>query len=152
MSLAFSLRVDTRARAVRHRVLATTAALLGIGLSAWLARDAGSPVLIALASGLALLGWLARRRPVAVQGVLSVDDQGRPCWRSDDSAGPSTGAAQPCTVLAWRKSSGSVWIRLSVDSRASVDLFVRQADPQADEHWAALQRWLLWLERGGART
>ncbi|MBU6190302.1 MAG: hypothetical protein KGR68_13375 [Betaproteobacteria bacterium] len=139
-------------------------AVLSSGWALWLMRDRPA---LALALGLLCVAVLViglRRRPFATVGFMQVDDLGRVFWRPGrvDQAfhdAPSTAAAGIKGTLMlpaqWHRAERSVWIRLEPDhsqatssaSGTPLDLRISASDASAEE-WAALQRWLLWLERG----
>ncbi len=104
-----------------------------------------------LAFGLALVCTVVlvvglRRKPVAAVGTLQVDDLGRPFWN---------GSAARLTQ--WQRQERSVWIQLAPERSESgasaparerlINLTLSAADTSSDA-WAALHRWLVWLERG----
>lgn len=122
---------------------------------------------LAVALGLLCVAVLViglRRRHFAPVGFMQVDDLGRVFWRPgrDERAldnVPSTDAAAIRGALMlparWHRAERSVWIRLEADHSQSsspatgmpLNLRISASDASAEE-WAALQRWLLWLERG----
>jgi hypothetical protein len=129
-----------------HRITASLVALVGTGGALWLVRDRLMVVaLLALGcAGLLIIGL--RTRPAPAVGILQVDDLGRVFWN---------GTAMQ--IARWQRSERSVWIRLcdqKEDAGREPNAAVGQLDVTAaatacsPESWAALQRWLTWLERG----
>jgi hypothetical protein len=90
-----------------------------------------------------------RKKPQAAVGTLQVDDLGRVFWNGS--------SMQP---RQWHRTERSVWIRLEPDanlaladgerSTLTAEVFAA-ASTMAAEDWAALQRWLVWLERDSRR-
>jgi len=158
--------VDTRRRLFRHRAAVTVVAVLASGWALWLMRDrpALSAALGLFCVALLLIGL---RKPAAhAIGTLQVDDLGRPFWRSSPSTSASASSAadlnepsvRGMVVSQWQRTDGSAWLRLLPEAAESqsgaqtmrIDLAVRSSDT-SPEIWAALQRWLVWLERGQSR-
>jgi hypothetical protein len=143
----------------------TVVAILSSGWALWLMSDRPA---LALALGLlclaVLLIGLSRRQSVPV-GFMQVDDLGRVFWRPGHGDDPAHSAESAAVGLAgkgdlmvpakWHRAERSVWIRLEVDSLKSspankslpLDLRIQASGTSADD-WAALQRWLVWMERG----
>lgn len=123
--------------------MATAATLWAL----WMVRE--RPLVaagLALACGALFLIGLRMRRAPAV-GLLQVDDLGRVFWSGTEMR-----------VERWQRAERSVWIQLSEPARTPADEQLpaaRQVHLTASSHactaetWAALQRWLVWLERGG---
>jgi hypothetical protein len=146
-------------------VSVTVVAILSSGWALWLMSDRPA---LALALGIVcvavLLIGLSRRQSAPV-GFMQVDDLGRVFWRParDDEdakhAQPAnTGLAGKGDLMVpakWHRAERSVWIRLETDSSTSspasrsipLDLRIQASGTSAD-NWAALQRWLVWMERG----
>ncbi len=121
-------------------------ALLATAWALWLVRDRPAvAVTLVLVCAVVLVMGL-RKKPQAAVGTLQVDDLGRVFWN---------GAVM--RARQWQRAERSVWIRLEPDfngaaasvqrSSAPVDVFAA-ASMTTSEDWAALQRWLVWLERG----
>lgn len=151
--------------------------VLASGWSVWLAWD--QPALSAFSALGGFVGLLLalRRGKQAAWGTLRVDAQGHAFWRDaraapaphpavDIAAHHTSGAVeQPVTVPRWHRSEHSVWIRIdrsrlgapgSVGNEnaprgsLSADLSINSQQVSPGQ-WAALQRWLLWMERGASR-
>jgi len=158
--------VDTRRRVLRTRMTVAAAAVLASGWALWLMRDRPA---LAAALGLFCLAllFIGLRRPAAsIAGVLQVDDLGRPFWCASHAASkhsPFTAnldrsGVRGVVISKWQRSERSAWLRLlpepsqsqSASPSERIDLAVYSSDT-SPEAWAALQRWLVWLERGQVR-
>lgn len=141
-----------------------TGLLIGAsGWAIWLTRDRPA---LALALGFVCASALVialRRSTAAPVGELRVDDHGRVFWglqpriasmreTSPDKSSPQGWAMVPVT---WQRAERSVWIRLQPDTKVAatsgapraLDLRLAASGASPDD-WAALQRWMIWMERG----
>ena len=129
----------------------------------WLTTDRPALALaLGLFSVVALLIAL-RRSAAAPVGELRIDDHGHVFWRrqignaftretSPDEWSPQWWLMVP---VRWQRAEGSVWIQLQTDARAdapsgtplALDLRLAASGASPDD-WAALQRWMIWMERG----
>jgi hypothetical protein len=140
-------------------------AVLSSGWALWLMSDRPA---LALALGLLCVAVILigmTRRHSAPAGVMQVDDLGRVFWQARQNDGRAHGdepsaaglarKGEPMVPSKWHRAEGSVWIRLESDRVESspanksnpIDLKVQASGTSADD-WAALQRWLVWMERG----
>lgn len=147
MPLAFEL-ASAGSRQVRRLVLAAHAiGFAGVVLSAVQLADAGQTFAAAsaLGGGLAALAWSGRRAAKALAGgVLRVDSVGH----AQHSGLP--GAPAVFEPTRWFSAMGVAWIEGRAGAR-SVSLLLG-SDTAGEADWTRLQRWLRWLDRGGARA
>lgn len=139
-------------------------AILSSGWALWLLSDRPA---LALALGLLcvaiLLIGLSKRHSAPV-GFIQVDDLGRVFWRpghgdhaqhDEPSTAGLAGKGDLMVPAKWHRAERSVWIRLEADSSKTplartpipLDLRIEASGTSADD-WGALQRWLVWMERG----
>lgn len=89
--------------------------------------------------------WLSR--PWRIGGVscgeLQLDADGHALWQSTPGAASSRFVPQQ-----WFGAAGLVWLSGESDGQRHRLVFSRHA--MASDDWTALQRWLIWLDRGGS--
>lgn len=146
MSLAFTLPIDASRAATRFQRTAVAIGLLGAVAMAAAFEQGGMRgwAIASLVGGLALTAWFGLRRghPGPV-GQLSVDAEGTAQWLASEGDPVAAG------VRAWRRGRSLVWIQLRDSSDRPLDLLIGRHQC-AESQWSALNRWLLWLERGSS--
>ena len=132
----------------------------------WLMQDRPTlAVALGIVCAAVLVVGLSKRHP-APAGLMQVDDLGRVFWRSipvdrargGDPSAEQGGRGDLMVPSKWHRAERSVWIRLEADGSSVfpenkamlLDLRIAASGASAED-WAALQRWLVWLERGKLR-
>ena len=146
MALALELQLARQAgRALRPaRLLLAAAAVGAVALAGreWWRSDPSWPMLVVL--GVSVLAALLWRGPRwgSEAGILRVAEDGAVCWRSEGCPEPGREAQ----LRRWQFTPRLAWLDLTTASGDSLRLVLARNEFSAPQ-WAALGRWLTWVER-----
>ncbi len=146
MSLALELQVGRQAGQTLRlaRFLLAAAGLGAVALAGleWWRSDPSWPMLVVLVVAvLAAMLWRGPRWG-AKAGILRVAEDGAVCWRADDSVDLS----QEAELRRWQFTARFAWLDLGTTTGDSLHLVLARS-AFTGQQWAALGRWLTWVER-----
>jgi len=146
VTLALDLQLGRQAsqalRPARWLLAAAGAGAAALAGLEWWRSDPSWPMLVML--GLAVLAALLWRGPRwgSEPGLLRVAEDGAVCWRADGC--PESG--REAQLRRWQFTPRLAWLELKTTSGDSVRLVLARTEFSAQQ-WAALGRWLTWVER-----
>lgn len=151
MSLALELQLGRQAgQALRSArlllALVGTGAVVLAGLEWWRSNPSWPMLLVLMVSVLAAMLWRGPRWG-AEAGILRLAEDGSVCWQAAGSVDPGHEAE----LRRWQFTARFAWLDMSTTTGDSLHLvLVRRAF--TGQQWAALGRWLTWIERDQRRS
>ncbi len=151
MSLALELQLGRQAgqslRAARFLLAAAGAGAVALAGLEWWRSDPSWSMLVGLVvSVLAAMLWRGPRWG-AKPGILRVAEDGVLCWRADNSVAPD----QEAELRRWQFTARFAWLELRTTAGDSLRLVLARS-AFSGQQWAALGRWLTWVERDQRAT